>query len=74
MKITLQNWQVVQPHRFGAGPKDYEVYCFVLKKYYQLQFSPVVVTDVTEVDCVLKQIQYEVRKQVQNCGVGTKSQ
>ena len=51
---------------FGAEPKDYEVYDFVLKKYYQLRFSPAVATDV--------KIQREVRKQVQNTGIGTKSQ
>ena len=33
---------------FGAEPKDYEVYEFVLKNYYQLQFSPAVATDVKE--------------------------
>ena len=44
---------------FGAEPKDYEVYDFLLKNYYQLRFSPAVATDV---------------KQVQNTGIGTKSQ
>ena len=33
---------------FGAEPKDYEVYDFVLKNYYQLRFSPVVATDIKE--------------------------
>ena len=37
---------------FGAEPKDYEVYEFVLKNYYQLQFSPAMATDVKEnCDC-----------------------
>ena len=27
---------------FGAEPKEYEVYEFVLKYYYRLQFSPAV--------------------------------
>lgn len=31
---------------FGAEPKDYKVYNFVLKNYYQLRFSPTVGTDV----------------------------
>lgn len=59
---------------FGAEPKDYEVYDFVLKNYYWLRFSPAVVTDVKEADRNPKRVQREVRKQVQNTGVGTKSQ
>ena len=53
---------------FGAEPKDYEVYDFVLKNYYRLRFSPAVATDVKETGHNPK------RKQVQNTGIGTKSQ
>ena len=59
---------------FGAEPKDYEIYDFILKKYYQLRFSPAVATDVKEVGRNPKRVQREVRKQVQNTGIGTKSQ
>ena len=59
---------------FGAEPKDYEVYDFVLKNYYRLRFSPAVATDVKETGRNPKRIQREVRKQVQNVGIGTKSQ
>ena len=59
---------------FGAEPKDYEIYDFVLKNYYQLRFSPAVATDVKEVGRNPKRVQREVRKQVQNAGIGTKSQ
>ncbi len=59
---------------FGAEPKDYEVYDFVLKNYYRLRFSPAVATDVKEAGRNLKRVQREVRKQVQNTGIGTKSQ
>lgn len=59
---------------FGAEPKDYEIYDFVLKNYYRLQFSPVVATDVKEADCNPKRVQREVQKQVQNTGIGAKSQ
>ncbi len=59
---------------FGAEPKDYEVYEFVLKNYYRLRFSPTVATDVKEVGRNSKRVQREVRKQVQNIGIGTKSQ
>ena len=33
---------------FGAEPKDYEVYEFILRHYYQLKFSPAVAADVKE--------------------------
>lgn len=59
---------------FGAEPKDYEVYDFVLKNYYELRFSPAVATDVKETGRNPKRIRREVRKQVQNTGIGTKSQ
>jgi hypothetical protein len=59
---------------FGAEPKDYEVYDFVLKNYYRLRFSPAVATDVKEAGRNPKRVQREVQKQVQNTGIGTKSQ
>lgn len=59
---------------FGAEPKDYEVYDFILKNYYRLRFSPSVATDVKEAGRNSKRVQREVRKQVQNVGIGTKSQ
>ena len=59
---------------FGAEPKDYEVYEFVLKNYYQLRFSLAVATDIKEARHNPKRVQREVRKQVQNNGIGTKSQ
>ena len=58
----------------GAEPKDYEVCDFVLKNYYQLRFSPAVATDVKEAGRNPKRIQRQVRKQVQNIGIGTRSQ
>ena len=59
---------------FGAEPKDHEVYDFVLKNYYRLRFSPAVATDVKEAGRNSKRVQREVRKQVQNTRIGTKSQ
>ena len=61
---------------FGAEPKDYEIYDFVLKNYYRLRFSPAVATDVKEAGEAgrnPKRVQREVRKQVQNTSIGTKS-
>ena len=59
---------------FGAEPKDYEIFDFILKNYYQLRFSPAVATDVKATGRNPKRVQREVRKQVQNIGIGTKSQ
>ena len=59
---------------FGAEPKDYEIYEFVLKNYDGLRFSPAVAAVVKEAGRNPKRVQREVRKQVQNTGIGTKSQ
>ena len=59
---------------FGAEPKDYEIYDFVLKNYYRLRFSPAVATDVKEIGRNPKRVQREVRKQLQNTRIGTKLQ
>ena len=59
---------------FGAEPKDYEVYEFILKYYYGLQFSPAVATVVKENIRNPKRMQRDVRKQLRDTGIGTKSQ
>lgn len=59
---------------FGAEPKDYDIYDFVLKNYYRLKFSPAVAIDVKEAGLNPKWVQRDVRKQVQNTGIGTRSQ
>ena len=59
---------------FGAEPKGSEIFDFVLKNYYRLKFSPAVATDVKEAGRNPKRVQREVRKQVQNTGIGTRSQ
>ena len=59
---------------FGTEPKDYEVYEFLLKHYYDLQFSPSVTTVIKEVKQNPKRRQREVKKQLRNTGIGTKSQ
>ncbi len=59
---------------FGAEPKDYEMHDFILENCYRLRFSPAVATGVKEFGRNPKRVQREVRKQVQNTGIGTKSQ
>ena len=59
---------------FGAEPKDYEIQEFILKNFYQLKFSPDILTEIKEVKKNPKRIQREVHKQMHNTGIGTKSQ
>ena len=59
---------------FGAEPKDFEIYEFVLKHYYDLQFSPAVATVVKESKQNPKRIQREIKKALAQTGIGTKSQ
>ena len=48
---------------FGAEPKDYEVYDYILKNYYRLTFSPAVAAEVKEAAKNPKRLQREVKKQ-----------
>ena len=50
------------------------MYEFLLKHYYDLQFSPSVTTVIKEVKQNPKRRQREVKKQLRNTGIGTKSQ
>jgi len=59
---------------FGPEPKDYGVYDFILKHYYDLQFSPAVAAVVKEMKKNPKRMQRDVKKQLQDIGIGTKSQ
>lgn len=59
---------------FGAEPKDYEIFDFALKNYDTLRFSPAVETQIKETGRNPKRIQREVHKQIENIGIGTKSQ
>lgn len=59
---------------FGAEPKDAEVYEFILKHYYDLRFSPAVAVDVKTEKKNPKRIRREVKRQMSDKGVCTKSQ
>lgn len=59
---------------FGAEPKDYEIFDFVLKNYDTLRFSPAVETQIKETGRNPKRVQREVHRQVEDIGIGTKSQ
>ena len=59
---------------FEVEPKDYEIYDFVLKKYYRLKFSPAVATVVKEQKANPKRKQREARKKMEDAGVETRLQ
>lgn len=59
---------------FGAEPRDYEIYHFVLHNYYRLQFSPAVAAVEKERHFNPKRRQREVKRQLEQSGIGTKSQ
>lgn len=59
---------------YGAEPRDYEVYAFILQHYDGLQFSPAVAADVKETKGNPKRMQRDVKRQLHDTGTGTKSQ
>ena len=59
---------------FGTEPKDYEVEEYIQKFYYSLRFSPAVATVVKETKRNPKRMQRNAKKQMQENGIGTKSQ
>jgi len=59
---------------FGAEPKDYEVWEFVLQHYYELAFSPAVQIEPRQAADNPKRRSRAARKQTEQTGIGTKSQ
>lgn len=60
---------------FGAEPKDYEVYSFLLQNWHRLKLSlPVEVGKAEERQINPKRMQREINRQLQDKGVGTKAQ
>lgn len=59
---------------FGAEPKDSDLLHFVQTRYYSLRFSPAVESVEKEASRNPKRLQREVRRQLQQRGVGTQSQ
>lgn len=60
---------------FGAEPKDYEVYDFLLQNWHKLKFSPPVKTDrMIEHKINPKRMQREINSQLKYKGIGTRAQ
>ncbi|BDB01838.1 YjdF family protein [Clostridium botulinum] len=60
---------------FGQEPKDYEVYDFILKNYYNLKFSnSIAIVKKPKKEINPKRMQRKIKKTVQENGIGTKAQ
>ena len=59
---------------FGAEPKDYDVWEFVLRHYDELVFSPAVESETRQTADNPKRRLRNARKQTERSGIGTKSQ
>ncbi len=59
---------------FGAEPKDYEVYEFLLRNWHKLKFSPPIQAEAAmERKTNPKRVQREIQSQLQDKGIGTKA-
>lgn len=59
---------------FGAEPKDYEIYTFILRHFCELQFGSAVKIQQKQSPDNPKRRQRNAKKQLQASGIGTKSQ
>ena len=60
---------------FGAEPKDYEVYEYLLSNWHKLKFSPPIRAEMLiERRINPKRMQREINSQLQDKGIGTKAQ
>ena len=59
---------------FVTEPKDNEVWEIILRHYYELKFSPAIKAELKQSADNPKRRQHNVKKQLQNAGIGTKSQ
>lgn len=60
---------------FGAEPKDYEVYEFILKNWSLLRYSPSIETaTIVKKHINRKRMQRLINKQIENTVIGTKAQ
>ncbi len=60
---------------FGAEPKDYEVYDYLLKNFSKLKFSPPIrAKKKAQKSTNPKRLQREISKQLHETGLGTKAQ
>lgn len=73
-EVTENGFLSVCKVTFGAEPKDYEVWEFILKHYYELCFSKSVKAEIKQTADNPKRRQRNAKKQLDSVGIGTKSQ
>ena len=54
---------------FGAEPKDYEIYNFILNHYYDLQFSPAVDAIIKAAKKNSKRVQWDIKRRWKMLGL-----
>ena len=60
---------------FGTEPKEYEIQEFILREYDKLKISPAIESEKLMKEHINpKRLQREVKRQLHNVGIGTKSQ
>lgn len=60
---------------FGSEPKDYEVYDFINRYFYELHFSrPIDAKERKQKRINPKRMQRQIKKATQNTGIGTRAQ
>lgn len=60
---------------FGSEPKDYEVYNFILKDFYNIKFTMSIADEeIKEKKINPKRMQRKIRKEIENREIGTKAQ
>ena len=59
---------------FGAEPKDYEIWNYVLRHYDELAFSPSIEAAIRKTADNPKRRSRNARKHLESIGIGTKSQ
>lgn len=76
-KTTETNYEVSRVI-FGAEPKDYEIFYFINKNIYKINFKNSLSTNVSnnpqDKKINSKRLQRELKKESENKGIGTKAQ
>lgn len=73
-KVSFNKYEVSKVV-FGAEPKDYEVYDFILRHFYDLKFSnSLSIDEPKDKKTNPKRLQREIKKQTKTNGIGTKAQ
>lgn len=77
-KTYGENYQIAKVIFGSSEPKDYEIYEFLLKNFYTLRFSASLsseeIGEVKEKKINPKRLQKEIKKEIENRGIGTKAQ